>query len=79
MSNMAGIYKTQKLLTLREYLGSPPVFRDVRVAHLVLCVVFFVPCFSVLPVSSVPNVPRVSGLSILDCPSVFSNVYLGET
>ena len=40
---------------------------------LVFCVVFL--CFARLcPVSYVPNV-SFSGLSILDCPSVFSNVF----
>jgi hypothetical protein len=42
----------------------------------VFCIVLFL-CFVCLPpVSCVPNVSSVSGLSILDCPSVFSNAYL---
>jgi hypothetical protein len=46
----------------------------------VLCiclVVSVVLCFACLrPVSCVPNVANVSRLSILDCPSFFSKVYL---
>jgi len=67
------LYKRQELLTLREHMGSPPVFRVVRVAHLfcfLCCVVLFFVfvCLRSVPVS-------------LDClfliiPSVFSNIYL---
>ena len=42
---------------------------------LVFCVVFHVVCLR--PVSCVPYVDSVSGLSILDFPFVFSTVYLG--
>jgi hypothetical protein len=65
-------YKKQEQLTIREHLGSTPVFRWC-VANLFymssLCVLFNVAC--------------VTGLSILDCPylivpSIFSNVYLHE-
>ena len=54
----------------------PPVCCGVRVAQLCtfLCSVY---CFSWLPpVSCVPNVASCYGLSIFDCPFVFSNVYL---
>ena len=46
------------------------------VAHLFnfLCCVCC--CGCLLPVSCVPNVESFSILSILDCSSVFSNVYL---
>jgi len=70
MRNMVS-YKMQELSTLREHLGSPPVFDSVCVAHLFsfLCCVI---CFVYLrPVSYVLNVASVSGLSILKCPFVF--------
>jgi hypothetical protein len=39
-------YKKQKLLTLSQHMGSPPVFVEVRVAHLVgfLCCIFGFVC-----------------------------------
>jgi len=60
-----GSYKKQKLLTLHNHLGSPPVFGGVGVAHLFsfLCCVFCFVCL--LPVSCVPNIASCSGLSIL--------------
>jgi hypothetical protein len=64
-------YKKQELLTLCEHLGSSPGFGEVLVVHCssLLCCVF---CFvSLLPVSCVPNVASVSGLSILDLPVGF--------
>ena len=59
-------YKKQELLTLLEHLVSPLVFGGVSVARLFsfLCCVAFL-CFVCLcPVSCVPNVAIVSGLSI---------------
>ena len=63
-------YKRQTLLTLREHIGSLPVFGGVHVAHICsfLC---FVLCFVVFlsPVSCVSIVT-------LDCPFlILSNVY----
>jgi hypothetical protein len=51
-------YKKQELLSLREHLGSPPVFGGAHVAHLVsfLCCALLV---FVHPVSCVSNVPSV--------------------
>jgi hypothetical protein len=62
-------YKKQETLTLPEHLGSPPFFcLVVHFAHLfsfLCCVVFL--CYMCLgPVSCMPNVACVSGLSILD-------------
>jgi hypothetical protein len=62
-------YKRQELLIFRKHMGSPPVFGGVCVAHLfsLLCCVAFL-CFAYFnPVSCVPNVASISGLSILDC------------
>ena len=42
----------------------------------VFSVLFFV--FFVFVLCLVPNVECVSGLSIIDCPSVFSDVYLSS-
>jgi hypothetical protein len=67
-------YKRQELLTLREHLGSSPVFSEVSVfILLVLCVALCcVFCFVCLhPVSCMPNVASVSALSILNCPFGF--------
>lgn len=64
--------KKEELLAFHEHLESPPFcFGWTRVALLFcfLCCVFSVVCRC--PVSCVPS---VSGLSILNCPSVFSNV-----
>ena len=73
MSNMLGVlYEAGIAYTSRthEFI---PVVGTVRFAHyiiLVFCVGFF--CFVCLrPVSCVPNVASVSGLSILDCPFGF--------
>ena len=54
--------KKQELLTLHEHLGSPPVFCEVRLAHLFsfLCYVFV--CLYL--VSCVPNIASVSVLSL---------------
>jgi hypothetical protein len=43
------LYKRQELLTLREHMGSLPVFRGVRVAifFLVFCVLFVLVLFLV--------------------------------
>ena len=49
-----------------EYLGLTSVLWSVV---LILCVVVFVLCVFVLCL--VPNISRVSGLSILDCPIDF--------
>jgi hypothetical protein len=38
-------YKKQKLLTLREHVGFPPVFAEVRVAHLFSFLCYVVFCF----------------------------------
>ena len=60
-------YKMQELLPLHVHLGSPAVSGGIRVAHyfsLLYCIV----CFVFLhPVSYVPTVTCVSGLSVLDC------------
>jgi hypothetical protein len=64
-------YKRQELLTLCEYLGSPPIFAGVLV---LIVLVFCVFCFVCL----CPVYPSVSvyRLSILDCPLGFlSNNY----
>ena len=61
-------YKKQKLLTRREYLGSPPVCGEVRIAHLfsfLFSVFFDFVCLR--PMSYVRNVAIVSVLLILDC------------
>ena len=59
-------FKIQELLTLREFLGSPPCFWWARVAQLsVLCFVFL------RSVSCVLNVASISRLFILDCPFGF--------
>jgi hypothetical protein len=53
---MVGIFKRQELLTLREHLGSSPVFGGVRVVHLSIflcCGFYFV---FLRPVSGIPNV-----------------------
>ena len=62
----------QELLALRRRLCSPLVFGGIRVAHRFsfLCCVFCFVCPR--PVSCAPNDDSVSGLSILDAPSVFS-------
>jgi hydrogenase-4 membrane subunit HyfE len=58
----------KELLTLREYLDSPPFFVGrIRVAHLLIFCVVFVLCLD----SCVPSVACFSGLSILDCPFGF--------
>jgi hypothetical protein len=63
MSNTACVVYEAETAYLREYLGSPPVFARVRVAHL-----FCVFCFVCLrPASCVPNVASVARLSIRDC------------
>ena len=57
------------MFTLREHLGSFPIFGWLLTLS-VFCVMLFVfVCF--LPVSCVPNVASVSGLSILDVPFDF--------
>jgi hypothetical protein len=60
------LIRRNELPTLREHLVSPPVFGEVRVVVLLsfLCCVVF--CVSLRPVSCVPNVTNVSGLSIID-------------
>ena len=71
-------YKKQERLTLREHLGSPPVFGGVSVPHLfsILCCVVFL-CFICLhPVSYVPNVASFSGLFILTLPLRFSLTFI---
>ena len=64
-------YKKQHLLTLHEYLGSHSLFGEICIAHYFsfLCCVF-------VCLHPVPNVVSVSGLSILDCPFIFSYVYI---
>jgi len=65
-----------ELLILRHYLGAPPVFDSVRVAHLfVFCDVFlflvlFVSCLMCL------MLPVSLDCPVLISPSVFSNIYL---
>ena len=64
------LYKRHELFTLREHMGSSPVFRGVRVVHLFfLCCVFVFVCLRA--VSCVPYVASVSRLSILDYPFGF--------
>ena len=43
---------------------------------LLIYLVCFLWCVFLLPASYVPNFASVTGLSIFDCPSVFSKVYL---
>ena len=66
-------YKSQELLTHLKYLSSVQVVGSVSVAHLfsfLCCVVFF--SFVCLgPVSYVPNVASISGMSVLDCSFSF--------
>ena len=66
-----------KWVTMR-HLGLPKVFGGVCVAHrfnFLCCVICFV-CLR--PVSCMPNVASVSGLSILDCPFSFpSPLWIG--
>jgi hypothetical protein len=53
-------YQRQELLILREYLGSPPCFGGVRVAHLfnfLCCVICFV--FHLEEVALVPNIAEI--------------------
>jgi hypothetical protein len=78
MSNTTVSYKKQERLTLREHMGSPPVFGGVSVPHLfiILCWVVFL-CFICLhPVSYVPNVASFSGLFILTLPLRFSLTFI---
>ena len=62
-------YKKQELLTLRENLGSPPVFGGVHVAHLLgfLCFVLFCFVLFVFVMCLVYSMLSVT----LDCPSWF--------
>jgi hypothetical protein len=61
MSNTVDAYKKQELLTLCEHLlYSPRFFNGVCVAHVFFCL---------HSVSCVPNVVRVSGMCIIDCPT----------
>jgi hypothetical protein len=53
------------ILTLFVYSG---------VQHIIHCFFFLLVCLHI--VSCVPNVTSLSGLSILDSPWIFSNVYL---
>ena len=69
-------YKKQELLSLSEQLISPPVFGRVGVAKVLLIFFMFLCCFYACfvcprPVSYVPNVDSVSGLSILYYPFRF--------
>ena len=57
--------RTHMILTLFVYSG---------VQHIIHCFSFLLVCLHI--VSCVPNVTSLSGLSILDSPWVFSNVYL---
>jgi len=60
------------MLALCELVGSsPPGFGVVRVTHRFSFLWFFL-----RPDFCVPNAANVSGMFILDCPSVFSEVYL---
>ena len=67
----AFIYHVQLQITLPGHLVSPPVFGGVSVAPVFsfLCAVICFVCRR--PVSCVPNVASVSGLSIFDCPFGF--------
>jgi hypothetical protein len=58
----------QALLYLHEYLDLPPVFGVAYLFNFLCCVFNFV-CLH--PVSYVPKVASISGLSILDCPFGF--------
>ena len=73
---MAVCYKRQGLLTLREHMSSPSVFDGIHVPHcfsFLCCVAIFV-CLS--PVSCVPNVANVYGLSIPGCPLLFPLTFI---
>ena len=65
-------YKRQKLLTLRDHMGSPPVLGGVRVAHLFgfLCWVLF------WLSSSCAMLPVCLDCQFLIAPLVFSNVHV---
>jgi hypothetical protein len=64
------------MLTLREHLGTRPVFSGVHVAHFFsfLCCVFCFVCLRL--VSCVPSVASSLDCQLLIVPLVFSNVYL---
>ena len=69
-------YRKQEILTLREYLASPPVYGRIRVAHnfSLLCCVFVLFVFVLCIVC--PMLPVSLDCPFLIAPSVFSNVYL---
>ena len=69
-------HKRQEVLILPEHLGSSPVFGGIHVVHSFsfLCCVFSSVCLR--PVSFVPNVASVSGLSIPDLPVRFSLTFI---
>ena len=71
-TKVSGFFSEEGIL--HELLCSLPVFGGVRVAHILsfLCCAF---CFDCFDLCFVPSVARVYALSILDCPSVLSNVY----
>ena len=62
------------MLILHKHLGSPQFFWWVPCCSSVQFSVFFL-FFCLRPVSCVPNVACISGLSILDCPLNFPQVY----
>jgi hypothetical protein len=63
-------YKTQELLTVRQYMRSLTVFGEfLLLIFLILCFNCFLVCLR--PASCMPNVSCVSGLSILACPFGF--------
>ena len=71
-------YKRHELITLRENLGSSPVFGGVCIAHLfsLLCCVEFLCIVCLRPVSCVPKFPVSLVCQFLIDTSVRSNVYL---
>jgi len=77
VSNMVVSFKRQELLTLREHLGSSPVFHGVRVAHrssFLSCVGFFFGFLGGLHLVYL-MLPVSLDYTFLFALSVFSNVY----
>jgi hypothetical protein len=68
------VYVKVEIINLREHMGSFPFsVGSVLLIFVAFCFVFFALFVVVLCAYCVPYVASVSGLSIFDCPSVFSN------
>ena len=69
------VYVKVKIINLREIMGSSPFCcGSVLLIFITFCFVFFALFVVVLCDYCVPSDASVPGLSIIDCPSVFSNV-----